>query len=93
MTEVHSNQAFFAMCQDDNGDWCYIDEVDNKLILYSLSSNFGSKEIITEIDAGKFNCSLETCGMEIMDNRIYFYSMPDNKTANAIYRYDLILED
>lgn len=93
MTEVHSNQAFFTMCQDDNGDWCYIDEVDNKLILYSLSSNLGSKEIITEIDAGKFNCSLETCGMEIMDNRIYFYSMPDNKTANAIYRYDLILED
>jgi len=93
MTEVHSNQAFFTMCQDDNGNWCYIDEVDNKFILYSLSNDFGSKEIITEIDAGKFNCSLETCGMEIMDNRIYFYSMPDNKTANAIYRYDLILED
>ena len=93
MTDVQSDQAFFTMCQDDNGDWCYIDEVEGKLILYSLSSDFSSKEIITEIDAGKLNCSLETCSMEIMDNRIYFYSMPDNKTANAIYRYDLILED
>ncbi len=93
MTEAQSNQAFFTMCQDDNGDWCYIDEVENKLILYLLSGDFSKKEIITDIDVSKFNCSLETCGMEIMDNRIYFYSMPNNKTANAIYRYDLILED
>lgn len=93
MVEVNSNQAFFTMCQDGAGNWWYFDQTDTELILYSLSNDFTQKEEIKRFDLLRLSCDLENCGMEIMDNRIYFYSMPDSATANAIYRYDLILED
>jgi len=93
ITEANSNQAFFTMCRDDNGNWCYFDQTETELILYTLTSDFRTKEEIKRFEIEKLSCDLESCGMEIMDNRIYFYSMPNNISANAIYRYDLILKD
>lgn len=93
MTEVNSNKAFFTMCRDDNGNWYYFDQTDTSLVLSMISNDFSSEEVIKEFDLLKLSCDLDNCGMEIMDNRIYFYTMPDNTTANALYRYDVLLED
>lgn len=93
LVQVHSNQAFFTMCQDDHKNWWYFDQTDDELILYTLSNGSTEPQEVKKFDLTKMQCDLENCGMEIMDNRIYFYSMPDSTTANALYRYDLILED
>lgn len=93
MTEVESNQAFFTLCQDDEDNWWYFDQTDIYLILYRLSADFKDKKMIKKFQILDIGCDLESCGMEIMNNRIYFYSMPDSITANAVYRYDLLLED
>ncbi len=86
---VNSNQAHFTMVQDDYGTWYYIDETETGLTLYAMNENFENRRIIEELSYEEFPVNLETCGMILMDGTIWFYEMPDEYTANVLYRYSL----
>ena len=90
VTDASSNQAFFTLCQGDSGEWYYFDQTSSELILYVLTEDFYSKEVVKRFALGEISCNLENCSMIIMDNRIYFYTMPDDSTSKVLYRYDLI---
>ena len=38
----------------------------------------------------KFYCDLTQCGMLVLNNRIYFYTITNNSSANVIYRYNIV---
>lgn len=90
VTEVNSDQAFFTICSDSNNNYYYFDQVDSKLILYKMNSDFSVKTVEKEFESSEINCSLNNCSMEIVNNRLYFYEMIDNTTSNVLYRYDLL---
>ncbi len=90
VTEVNSNQAFFTLCQSSGGDWYYFDQTDTEMILYAMDANFTSKRIVKTFSLSELPCSLSDCGMTIMNNRIYFYTMPDSRTSTVLYRYDIV---
>ena len=89
VTEVQSDQAFFTLCQSKSGAWFFFDETDEALILYSMNEDFSNKQVIKTVPLSEAPCSLKESGMTIMDNRIYFYSIPNNSTATVVYRYDI----
>ena len=90
VTAVNSDQAFFTLCQSADGSWYFFDQTDTQLILYGMSEDFSAKWTEKEFSFEELPCSLEDCAMTIMDNRIYFYTMPDAFTSTVLYRYDLI---
>ncbi len=85
---VFSNQAFFTLCHADNGRWYYFDQTDDELILYSLSNNFGGKNVEKKFSLEEMPCNLTDASMVIMDNTLYFYTIKDN-TTTVLYRYTI----
>lgn len=90
VAEVGSDQAFFTLCQSGGGDWYFFDQTDSQLILYGMSENFQSRWIEKEFSLEEMPCNLTDCAMTILEDRIYFYTMPDQFTSTVLYRYDLI---
>ena len=90
VTEANSNQAFFTLCQSSSGDWYYFDQTDTEMILYAMDANFTSKRTVKTFSLSEIPCNLSDCGMTIMNNRIYFYTMPDSRTSTVLYRYDIV---
>jgi hypothetical protein len=86
---VNSNQAHFTFVGDDYDTWYYIDTVEEGLAMCSLDKNFENKKILEILPYDEFPVDLETCGMMLIDGTIWFYQMPDNYTANVLYRYSL----
>ncbi len=89
VTDVYSNQAFFTLCQDSRGAWYFFDQTETQLILYKMRSDFSAKEIVKTFELSEISYDLSKCSMEIMDNRLYFYTIPDEKTAHMLHRYDI----
>ena len=87
VTDVENNQAFFTLCQSSSGTWYFFDQTEDKLILYALSQDFMEKKVVKEFELNQMPCNLSDCGMEIMDNCIYFYSMPSKENCTVLYRY------
>lgn len=90
MTDVYSDQAFFTLCKGDNGNWYFFDQTEQELILYELKGDFSGKKVVKKFSLSEFPCNLSECNMEIMDNRLYLYTMPDNQTSQVLYRYDIL---
>lgn len=86
---VNSNQAHFTMVHDDYGTWYYLDETEAGLTLYAMNENFENRRIIEELSYDDFPVTLEKCGMILMNGTIWFYEMPNEYTANVLYRYSL----
>lgn len=89
VTNVHSDQAFFTLCQSNDGSWYFFDQTDSELILYVMSEEFTNKAVIKTFPINEIPYNLTDCGMTITNNRIYFYSMPNDRTSKVIYRYDV----
>ncbi len=90
VTEVNSNQAFFTLCESSQGDWYFFDQTDTELLLYKMSSDFSNKTLVKSFLLSDMPCDLGSCGTQILNDRIYFYTMTDNKTSKVLHRYDII---
>lgn len=90
VVEVSSMQAFFTLCQSDNSDWYFFDQTDSELMLYVMEEDFSDKRVVKTFTLSEIPYNLSECGMTIMNNRIYFYAMPDDSTSKVLYRYDII---
>lgn len=90
MTDVYSDQAFFTLCKDDNGNWYFFDQTEQELILYELRGDFSQKKAVKIFSLNDFPCNLSECNMEIMNNRLYLYTMPDSQTSHVLYRYNIL---
>ena len=86
---LYSDQALFTICQTEDGTWYYLDETQDKVILYSMDSNFRNLQEVTSYDRAQAPFSLSSCAMVLQDNTLYFYTMPDDNTCTIIDRYDL----
>ena len=90
VTDVQSDQAFFTLCQSSSGSWFFFDQTEDSLILYTMDENFGNKTAIKTFSLSEIPYNLTNCGMTIMADRIYFYTIQDNTTSHVLYRYDII---
>ncbi len=90
MTDVYSNQAFFTLCKSDNGNWYFFDQTEQELILYELRGDYSQKRAVKTFLLKEFPCNLSECNVEIMNNRLYLYTMPDSQTSQVLYRYDIL---
>jgi hypothetical protein len=54
-----------------------------------MNENFENRRIIEELSYDDFPVTLEKCGMILMNGTIWFYEMPNEYTANVLYRYSL----
>lgn len=90
VTDVQSDQAFFTLCQSSSGNWFFFDQTQDSLILYTMDQNYENKTVVKEFSLSEIPCSLTECGMTIMGDRIYFYTIQDNTTSRVLYRYDII---
>ena len=89
VTTVNSNQAFFTLTQSDAGDWYFMDETDEYLILYTMDENFSSKTELRRFSKSEINYSLTECSMEIKDNCLYFFTIPDDSICKVLKRYNV----
>lgn len=89
VTEVTNGCAFFTLCQSTDGTWYFYDQTDTELTLYKMNSDFTGKTVIKTFSLDEISYNLTDCGMQIMNNRLYFYTMPDGQASYVLYRYDL----
>lgn len=89
ITETDSANAFFTFVQDDTGDWYYMDQTETELVLYRMDVLFAEKEKIDTISLEEIPCDMENCTMELVNNRIFFYTMPSWSDSEVLYRYNL----
>lgn len=89
ITDVNSANAFFTFVQDKDGNWYYMDQTDTDLELYRLNSSFEDKKKIDTISLEEIPCDMENCMMELVNNRIFFYTMPSWSESEVLYRYNL----
>lgn len=90
VTDVQSDHAFFTLCQGSSGNWFFFDQTEDSLILYTMDENFGNKTVVKTFSLSEIPYNLTNCGMTIMADRIYFYTIQDNTTSHVLYRYDII---
>ncbi|OUP84201.1 hypothetical protein B5F07_08680 [Lachnoclostridium sp. An169] len=89
ITTVNSRTAFFTFVQDKSGNWYYMDQTDTELELYRMDPSFTSKTKIATVSLEEIPCNMEACSMEIVENRIFFYTMPSWSESEVLYRYNL----
>ncbi len=89
VTDINNKLALFSITQDKYGMWYFIDETETGFAIYTMNENFDNKRIIAELSYEDFPVNLETCGMILIDDTIWFYEMPNEYTANVLYRYSL----
>lgn len=89
VTDVNSDQAFFTLCKSSDGKWYFFDQTDSDLILYVMTSDFSTKTEVKRFSLSEIPYNLNDCSMTIMNNRIFFYTMPNDTTSKVLYRYDI----
>lgn len=89
ITTVSHDHALFTICQGPQGEWYYFDQVDSQLILYTMSADFSNKTPVKIFSSSEMRCNLDECGVSILNNRIYFYTMTDSSHCSVLYRYDI----
>lgn len=92
IVETESDQAFFTLVQDERGYWYYFDQNDSELFLYRLDENFSNKTLLKSFPRSEVNYNLTDCATVIIDNIIYFYTIPDGESSSMIYRYSIYQE-
>lgn len=89
VTNVSNENAFFTLAKGEDSNWYFFDQTDTEIILYKMSNDYSNKTAITKFSREEINYDLESCSTEMRNNRLYFYSIPDNSTSRVLYRYDL----
>lgn len=72
--------------KDGNGFWYYVDESDTELLIYKVRPDFSGREVIKRYALSEVSFDLSNCRIEILDNRLFFYTMPDATTSSVLYR-------
>lgn len=91
---VHSNQAFFTLCQAEDGSWYFFDEDTDagELYLYRMDANFGNQTLLETYSHEDIGVSLDDCGMELIAGKLIFYSITGNDNSaigKTLLRYDI----
>ena len=89
VTDVQSDQAFFTLTQSQTGDWYFFDQTETEMILYRMNESFTDKELVKAFSLEEVPYNLTDCGMSMIGNCLYFYSIQDDKVCTVIKRYDL----
>ena len=76
VTTVSNSQSFFTLCQSDTGEWYFFDQTETDLNLYRMSEDFSTKNIVKTFDLATMNVNLSDCATQLVNNRLYFYTMP-----------------
>lgn len=87
--KVSGKQTFFTLVQDTKKDWYYMDQTDTNLELYRMDSNFQNVKLLDTISREEIISDEENCSMEIVDNKLFFYTMPEWSKSEVLYRYNL----
>ncbi len=87
---VNSPYAFFTMTQGPQGEWYFFDQTKEDLILYMMDADFGNLREIKRLDLDQYPCDLDECSVVLMNNRLYFYALPNTWESEVLYRYDII---
>lgn len=90
VTNVSSGQSLFTVCHSESGDWYFFDQTSTELILYRMNADFSVKTVVKTFDLSTLNVNLTDCSMKLVNNRIYFYTMPNAYESTVLYRYDLV---
>lgn len=93
VVDVDSDQAFFTLCQDAAGGWYFFDEDLTHLTLYHMNGDFSGLTVIKQYEKSDLGVSLDECAMEIIGNKLVFYSISEHEnsqTAKTLYRYDVL---
>ncbi len=88
LMELNRTATLFTLYHADDGNWYYLDQVDNEIQVCRTDNAFVTKEIIDTIDADKYGFSLNNCNVVNANGRIYFYQI-DGTQVVSIYRLDL----
>lgn len=86
---VSGTQTFFTFVQDKKKNWYYMDQTETDFELYKMNSEFGNVKLINKISRNKIVSVEEECSMEIVDNKIFFYTMPEWSKSQVLYRHNL----
>lgn len=89
ITTVHNAQSMFTLSQDRRGNWYYMDQTDTHLELYRMGQNFENKTLVVQMELDEVPCNMEECSMEIVANKLIFFTMPEWSESKVLYRYDL----
>lgn len=89
ITTVSSSTSFFTLVQDRKGKWYFMDQTDTDLELYQMDEQLQRKKLLAKISLNEIPCDMNNCSMEMINNKIIFYTMPDWSKSEVIYRYDL----
>lgn len=89
ITSVSSRTAFFTFEQDEAGYWYYMDQTETELELYRMDESMTTKTKIATVSLDEIPCNMDECDMEMVDNRIFFYTMPSWSESEVLYRYNL----
>lgn len=89
IVSVSGAETFFTFVQDKKKNWYYMDQTETSLELYKMDSNFKNKKLIDKISREEIVSNEEECSMEIVDNRIFFYTMPEWSKSEVLYRCNL----
>ena len=87
--KVSGTQTFFTFVQDKKKNWYYMDQTETDLELYKMDSDFKNAKLIDKISRKLIVSDEEDCSMEIVDNRIFFYTMPEWSESEVLYRCNL----
>ena len=66
-----------------------MDQTETDLELYRMDVSLAQKEKIDTISLEEIPCDMENCMMELVNNRIFFYTMPSWSDSEVLYRYNL----
>lgn len=89
VTTVNSKTAFFTFVQDQTGKWYFMDQTETDLELYQMDEQLHRKSLIAKISLQDIPCDLENCNMEIVNRKLFFYTMTDWSKSKVLYRYNL----
>lgn len=87
LLDVNNRNAIFTLAKGKGENWYYFDQLEEGIILYKCNDDFSNPVEVKKFDKEFFPYNLEDCGVEIRENCLFFYSMPDDAHINVLYRY------
>lgn len=87
LLEVNNSNAIYTLAKGNGENWYYFDQSEEGIILYKCKADFSNPVEVKKFDKEFFPYDLAECGVEIRENCLFFYSMPDDAHIDVLYRY------
>ena len=89
LAQTNHDHAIFSTAQDENGRWYYLDQTNEEIILYTVSSDLTDRREIHRLSRSEFPVDLSNCSVKLVDGKLYFFSIVDEKECQVLYRYNI----